>query len=169
MLILLLGFTCLTIMGSCSGGKSESKGNTGTMEESEIAADSVYLPKPSDTFFYSLVANTDYIDIIFHSLPISISMDQPVDIRRFFTFFNASDVKISAECQPNATITFLQDGEILAESYLYFSTVCRVLSFNENQLPQTAVPLNLEGVRYFSNIITQSRLMFEKNQQQQQQ
>ena len=146
------------MFSSCSGG------NDSEASQEKSAVDTVVFSNINDADARHLIENCDYIDIIFHNNPMSVSMDTETDVKRFFSFFAGDPFHVPADCHADATIIFLGNGEELGEARLHYNDHCKGIIFFKDKGPSSGNPINKFGDMYFQNVVDQGNQILQQNQ-----
>ncbi len=142
-----LFFLCLPILllTACNQGGGEEV----TYEE-EVSNSYPILPNERGE---RLFAEVDYMDIIFHNLPVSMNL-QGANAQRSITHINAMPVTNFCGGSAAMRITYLSQGNILEEADVYHGTAgCNYYVWLENGKPAYANTMNEQGVGFFNNMI----------------
>jgi hypothetical protein len=109
------------------------------------------------------------VDIIFYNLPISVNQEDEASVKNTVQYIIPSFPHVTARCDALGRLAWLADGVILSEADIVMGNGCNYLLFMKNNQPVAANTMALEGVQFFTNIISQVRQRQQQMQQQQQQ
>jgi hypothetical protein len=132
--------------------------NSGTSNKSEVSKESTVAKLPSlDVKTYSnLLQKCDFIDYIFHQLPISMSQDERSSIVSNLKFIsNQPVVNMNNTCSSMARIMYSINGEIVTEAEMYFGDGCTYFVFVKNEKPYAANLMTQDGAVFYNNILNQ--------------
>lgn len=102
-----------------------------------------------------LYASADKIDIIFYNLPISVSQESIASVRNSVLYISPVGTLLNANCRPLGRMSWMAKGEIIQEADVYCETGCNYLIFMKDNKPVAANALELAGIEFFKNIISQ--------------
>ncbi len=105
--------------------------------------------------FNRLLAECDYVDIIFYDSPASVSQDNKNSIRSALMFMEPEAAVINPDCKAIGRIAYMIQGEIIAEADIYASNGCSYMAFLENGQVVYANKLSQDGASFFSGILQQ--------------
>ena len=133
--------TLIIVMG-CANSESKSDDST----------DLVSFP---EAVYIRLLAECDYVDIIFFDSPVSMSQNDNAGIQNTLTFITRQVAKHNPDCKPMGRISYMIEGEIIAEGDFYCTDDCTYILFMEDNKPKYANVLSTNGVQFFQNILSQ--------------
>jgi hypothetical protein len=149
--LFLSAIVCLLTLGAC-----QQKKNTETVAEPAPAAPSApAYPALGNREISQLYANADKIDIIFYNLPISVNQEDIASVRNTVLYISPVGTVIKTNCQPLGRMSWMAKGEIMQEADVYCETGCNYLVFMKDNKPVAANALELAGIEFFKNIISQ--------------
>ena len=102
-----------------------------------------------------LYASADKIDIIFYNLPISVNQEDIASVRNTVLYISPVGSVMNAGCQPLGRLSWMSKGVIMQEADVYCDTGCNYLIFMKDNKPFAANAMELAGVEFFKNIISQ--------------
>lgn len=102
-----------------------------------------------------LYASADKIDIIFYNLPISVNQEDPASVKNTVLYISPASSVLSTTCQPLGRMSWMSKGVIMQEADVYCATGCNYLIFMKDNKPFAANALELAGIEFFKNIISQ--------------
>ena len=132
----------LVVLAGCSNGNDKS-------------ADSTDLGSIPEKVYLRLLAECDYVDILFFDSPVSMGQDDDAGIQSTLTFITKEVAKPNADCKPLGRISYMIKGEIIAEADFYSSEGCNYMIFMEDNKPKYANVLSPNGIQFFQNILLQ--------------
>ncbi len=133
-----------TLVTIAACGNAESK--------SDDSNDLVSFP---EAVYVRLLAECDYVDIMFFDSPVSMSQNDNAGIQSTLTFITRQVAKPNPECKPMGRISYMIKGDIIAEGDFYCTDGCTYIIFMEDTKPKYANVLSTNGVQFFQNIIEQ--------------
>ena len=145
----IVGIWC-TIIALAACGNTKSKSDSATALAS--IPEAVYL---------RLLAECDYVDIIFFDNPVSMSQNDDAGIQNTLSFVSKQVATHIPECQPLGRISYMIQGEIIAEGDFYCSEGCTYILFMEDNKPKYANVLSPSGIQFFRNILLQIQKQLE--------
>ena len=145
-----LHISCLLLAGSLVlTACSESNGSSDSAnKETHVTG----FPRP---LFDKLLAECDYVDIIFYNSPASVSQTDKNSIRSALMFMEPEPATINPNCKAIGRIAYMIQGEIIAEGDIYASGGCSYLAFIEDGNVVYANKLSQNGSSFFSGILQQ--------------
>ncbi len=132
----------LVVLAGCFNGPTES-------------TDSTELGSIPEKTYLRLLAECDYVDIIFYDSQVSMAQDDAAGIQGTLTFINKQVAKPSSDCKPKGHIMYQINGDIIAEGDFYCSEGCTYIIFTEDNKPKYANVLSSSGIQFFQNILLQ--------------
>ncbi len=129
-----------------SAGCSNPKGKADKSTELTSFPEAVYL---------RLLAECDYVDILFFESPVSMSQNDNAGIQSTLTFITRQIAKHNPECKPLGRIIYMIKGDIIAEGDFYCTDGCTYILFMEDDKPKYANELSSNGVQFFQKILLQ--------------
>ncbi len=105
--------------------------------------------------FNKLLAECDYVDIIFYNSPASISQEDKGSIRSALMFMDPIPFQPKEECKSIGRIAYMINGEIVAEGDIHASPGCEYIAFLEEGKVVYSNKLSENGVNFFSGILKQ--------------
>lgn len=138
----------------------QPKKNTEVTEEAAAPPAPAY-PALSNREISQLYANADKIDIIFYDLPISVNQEDISSVRNTVLYISPVSSVINTGCKALGRMSWMSKGVIMQEADVYCATGCTYLIFMKDNKPVAANALELAGVEFFKNILSQ----VEKNKQ----
>lgn len=138
----------LAALAACSNSNSKSDTATGL----ESFPEAVYV---------RLLAECDNVDIIFYDSPVSMNQTDNAGIQSTLTFIARQSATLNSDCKPLGRITYLINGEIIAEGDFYCSEGCTYMIFMEDNKPKYANALSTNGIQFFRNILLQIQKQVE--------
>ena len=142
-----VAMVCLFFMSLVSCQSNEKAAD----DESQIAQVGSF-PLP---MFTRLMQECDYVDIIFFDSPASISQNDQRSIQSALMFMDPVAAQLDPTCKPLGRISYMIDGEIVAEGDFYCDDRCQYIAFVEEGKVVYANTLSGDGVSFFTNIIKQ--------------
>jgi hypothetical protein len=157
-LLILLALTGLLSIEACQQKK-----------ETEVAADAAQpapavpaYPALGNREISELYASADKVDIIFYNLPISVNQEDASSVRNTVLYISPVAAVMNAGCKPLGRLSWMSKGVIVQEADVYSDSGCNYLIFMKDNKPVAANALELAGIEFFKNIISQ----VEKNKPQ---
>jgi len=132
----------LIVLAGCTNGSDKS-------------ADSTDLGSIPEKVYLRLLAECDYVDILFFDSPVSMGQDDYAGIQSTLTFITKQIAKPAPDCKPLGRISYMIKGEIIAEADFYCSEGCTYMLFMEDNKPKYANVLSPNGIQFFQNILLQ--------------
>lgn len=149
-----------TILSVTAIEACQPKNNTEVTEEVAAPPAPAY-PALGNREISQLYANADKIDIIFYDLPISVNQDDISSVRNTVLYISPASSVINTNCKALGRMSWMSKGVIMQEADVYCTTGCTYLIFMKDNKPFAANALELAGVEFFKNILSQ----VEKNKQ----
>lgn len=149
-----------TILSVTAIEACQPKKNTEVTEEVAAPPAPAY-PALGNREISQLYANADKIDIIFYDLPISVNQDDISSVRNTVLYISPASSVINTNCKALGRMSWMSKGVIMQEADVYCNTGCTYLIFMKDNKPFAANALELAGVEFFKNILSQ----VEKNKQ----
>ena len=113
------------------------------------------LPALSSARLNQLIDSTTYIDILFFSSPLSMSIDNAEGIKSMLGGISTNTVKRKANCVPAGRLFLTHKGESLAEVDFYYADGCYYFVFFENKRHSYANAMSESGKAFFASFLTQ--------------
>ncbi|MBK7874112.1 MAG: hypothetical protein IPJ74_27420 [Saprospiraceae bacterium] len=146
-------FLFILVILSLFACKQESKNTASTAPTAPAVQLTTlsYPPLPADI---ATVIGTkgDHIDVLFYSMPISISRDGNPDVQQMLSHVSSEAPKQVAPCQAIGRIFFQAQGETLAEADLFLDENCNYYLFYVDGKPTYANFLTPDGVKLYENL-----------------
>ncbi len=127
------------------------------VEETASITNSVPTPNypsiPKETM-EKLWSDCTNIDLIFTTLPYSVSTNNNQDSRPLLMHISTDAAFVDNKCPITASVVYLSNGKIVLESNLYYSNNqrCQYMVFLENGQPKYANYLSQQGKDYFNQL-----------------
>jgi len=102
-----------------------------------------------------LYSIAEQIDVIFYSLPISVSQDDPASAKNTTLYLVPATPNITSQCQPIGRMSWISGGKIVREADFYIGEGCNHFVFFQNGKPVYENAMSLDGVQYFQTIMSQ--------------
>lgn len=140
-----------SLFSSCGGGSTSDEKKTAEVNVSAL---------PSITFeeMKVLYEEADFVDIIFYNVEFSMSVNNKTNIQKMVSFVSTSVATTNPNCQPTGRIFFQKNGELLAETDMYYNDQCRYFVFQKNGKPIYANEITPQGQAYFARIFSQVKV-----------
>ena len=101
-----------------------------------------------------MLREVDYIDYIFHDLPISVSQDEKESINSNIVFIKNEAVKsIPINCKAIGRKFYNIKGETYLAADIYFGEGCAVYIFLDGEKPVYANTMTEQGIAFYNNVI----------------
>jgi hypothetical protein len=101
-----------------------------------------------------MLQEVDYIDYIFHNLPISVSQDEKASINSNILFIKNEPIKsLPLDCKPIGRKFFSIKGEAYLIADVYFGNGCAAYVFLDGEKPIYANAMTEQGVTFYKKII----------------
>jgi hypothetical protein len=137
---------------SCKEDKQVEK-----VEKPTSNVSTIELPSISEELVKKLYEETDYIDYIFHDLPISVSMETKADIQTNVGMISTTPVgKIPANCKSIGRKFYNSKGNTLLGADIYFSSDCAFYVFLDGEKKLYANKMTEGGLNFYQKIIQQA-------------
>ena len=101
-----------------------------------------------------LVGSCDFVDIIFYNSPASMNQSDPRSIERAMGFISMQAPTMHESCNPIGRISYMSNGEIIAEGDIYLTENCQYIVFMVDNQPAYANILSQEGVVFFEQVLS---------------
>ncbi len=160
-------FFCLTLM-NCQDGSANN--NTPQADVQPAAAAAEPAPAPvikADTGSLPLlpiekakeiVEKCDYIDLIFYQLDFSLNINEPKNAKGLAVSLLSTVKPPNPTCKEGfAYISFLSNGDIVAEAEVFFQKGCTYLVFKEDNKNVAICEMPGRGIKFFNSVITQQQ------------
>lgn len=145
---LLSSFILLTLIFSCKNQEEKKP------EKQQAQIKEINLPPVTNDMINKMLMEVDYIDYIFHNLPISVSQDEKESINSNIVFIkNEAVSSIPANCKPIGRKFFNIKGETYLSADIYFGEGCAVYIFLDGEKPVYANKMTEQGIIFYNNII----------------
>ncbi len=161
-LILIL---CSMLFLACQASTSEGDGNQNTPSAETPAASvekapsaenaEIYLPSIPIPEIQKLWNDCNQVDYLFHSLPISTSLDNNPSVRVHLRHISETPVPLFAKerCgNPIGRIFYKQDGSDLMEADMYYSQGCTYYVFLHKGKAVYSNLMTPEGLEFFNQL-----------------
>jgi len=119
------------------------------------SAAQVELGSIPEAIYMRLIKECDYVDIIFFDSPVSMSQEDAPGIQRTLSYITKQVAKPDPACRPMGRITYIIQGEIIAEGDVFCADGCTYILFMEDKKPKYANVLSPGGIQFFQNILLQ--------------
>ena len=157
------------VLISCIGLLSSSCGGDSNIDEKAEARKELWKTKTTDVKVSSLPSITfeemkvlyetaDFIDIIFYNVEFSMSVNNKTNIQKMVGFVSTNVAQINPNCKAMGRIFFQKNGEMLAETDMYYDDQCRYFVFQKNGKAAYANEITPEGQAYFAKIFSQVKI-----------
>jgi hypothetical protein len=145
---LFFSFILIGFIVSCKN-KEEKK-----PEQPQQQVKEINLPPVTNDMINKMLMEVDYIDYIFHNLPISVSQDEKESINSNIVFIkNEAVTSIPLTCKPIGRKFFNIKGETYLSADIYFGDGCAVYVFLDGEKPVYANKMTEQGIIFYNNII----------------
>jgi hypothetical protein len=111
------------------------------------------LPQMPKAVLQRLFDSCTLVDYTFFTLPFTISIDRPNDIRSSFRQVGVGKVTKKPECKTFAKVFYQIKGRIVMDADVYFSEGCTYFIYNIDGKPTYANPISTEGVSFYNQLI----------------
>lgn len=112
------------------------------------------VPPITNDMINKMINEVDYIDYIFHNLPISVSQDEKASINSNIVFIKNEAVKsIPLDCKPIGRKFYNIKGETYLTADIYFGKGCAVYVFLEGEKPIYANAITEQGITFYNQIL----------------
>ncbi len=143
-------------LASCDAGKSKSNKVSTTEIDKKNTSPSQSLPSISQELMDKMYAEVDYIDYIWHDLPISLSIDKKEEAYTNVGLISQSPVGvIPANCKPRARKFFNIKGNTIMEADVYIDQSCQFYVFIEKGKPVAANYMTQQAVEFYNGVFAQ--------------
>lgn len=121
-----------------------------------IKADTTDLPLLPLEKAKEIVEKCDYVDLIFYKLDFSLNMNEPKNAKGLAVSLLSTVKPPNPTCKEGfAYISFLSDGENLADADIFFENGCTYLIFKENNKNKYICEMPSRGIKFFNSVVTQ--------------
>lgn len=145
---LLSSFILISFIFSCKHNEEKKP------EKPQIQVKEINLPPVTNEMINKMLMEVDYIDYIFHNLPISVSQDEKESINSNIVFIkNEAVTSIPANCKSIGRKFFNIKGETYLSADIYFGEGCAVYIFLDGEKPVFANKMTEQGIIFYNNII----------------
>lgn len=145
---LLSSFILISFIISCKHQEEKKP------EIQKVQVKEINLPPVTNDMINKMLMEVDYIDYIFHNLPISVSQDEKESINSNIVFIKNEAVKsIPANCKAIGRKFFNIKGETYLSADIYFGEGCAAYIFLDGEKPVYANKMTEQGIIFYNNII----------------
>ena len=116
------------------------------------------LPKLDQAEADYLWNNCTYVDLVFYSLPFSMSIDNQGGIRNSLQNIANSAVVQQPQCKSIGRLVYQVDGNIVMEADVFYGDGCNYFVFYKDNKPVYANKMTSQGITYFTNILTKVKV-----------
>ena len=101
--------------------------------------------------------NCDFVDYIYHTLPISMSLNEKSSIQNTLGQVSQSPALVNPNCNKTGTarMFFQSKGDQIAEAEMFFTDHCKYFVFYENGKPVYSNQMTPQGIDYLKNMFRQ--------------
>jgi len=117
-------------------------------------AGKTYPSIPIDRLEY-LWNNSNYMDVVFYQLPVSLNQSTMEQIRSTIMGIGEGVPDISPQCQSIGRIFFQVDGENVETAEIYYQPGCTFYLWLEDEQPAYANQMTEQAINFYSNIMQQ--------------
>ena len=119
---------------------------------------------PLETIQY-LWENCDYVDYVFYTLPISMSLNEKGSIQYVLRHISADAAPLDPNCKPIGRIFYQIKGENFLEADIFFQKGCTYFKFLKDGQATYANFMTDDGINYLNDNIAKASEM-QRNAQQ---
>jgi hypothetical protein len=94
----------------------------------------------------------DYVDIIFYDNPLSVSQNDKGGIRATLQFISTKPVPHMSNCKPTGRLSFMIQGDIIAEADIYLSQGCTYFAFLKDGKIIHVNEMTPDGIKFISQV-----------------
>lgn len=149
--VLLLAVAALGIGFTACKGRSGSA-DAGTDSAAQVPA----LPSLTRDDINTLYAQAEKVDIIFFSLPVSVSQDDATSAKNTVTYIAPIPPAAGAQCAAVARLSWIAGGAIIKEANVHIDSTCAYLVFVEKEQPVAQNAMEQAGQDFFRSVISQA-------------
>lgn len=141
--------TLASLIIACGSSTTSDKEISKSIQEVQAT-----LPKLPEPYRQELLNLATSVDIIFYSLPVSMSQDDRHSISKTINFaLDKSAGQLDPTCKSIGRISLLSAGETMQDIELYFSPRCRYFVYLEDGKPKYANQISPGGFNFLNNIL----------------
>jgi hypothetical protein len=142
---------------SCNSKKENLAATNTVPQEKKESSSARELPSISHDLIDKLYAEVDFVDYIWHDVPISLTIDTKEDAYTNVGFISQSTVgKIPVNCKNSARKFLNSKGNTLATLDVYYGEGCNFYIQIESNKAVAANYMTEKGVNFYANIMKQS-------------
>jgi hypothetical protein len=149
---IIYAFLVVNFLAACQQASPKKKVvETGSAVASVPTPNYPSIPRETMEMLWSNCTN---IDLIFTSLPYSVSTNSNQESRPLLMHISTDAAFVDDKCPMIASVVYLSNGKIVLESNLYYSSnqQCQYMVFLENGQPKYANYLSQQGKDYFNQL-----------------
>lgn len=154
--------SCIGLFAASCGGETEEDKRAKSREAlwDTKTADVKVSSLPSITFeeMKVIYEGADFIDIIFYNVDFSMSINNKTNIQKMVGFVSTNVAQINPNCKAMGRIFFQKNGEMIAETDMYYDDQCRYFVFQKNGKAAYANEITPAGQAYFAKIFSQVKV-----------
>ncbi|MEM8582724.1 MAG: hypothetical protein AAGF87_00575 [Bacteroidota bacterium] len=135
------------------GGEVQSQPNT-VQSQQQTTSGKTYPSIPIDRLEY-LWNNSNYMDVVFYQLPVSLNQSTMEQIRSTIMGIGEEVPAIDPACQSIGRIFFQVDGDNVETAEIFFQQGCTFYLWLEDEQPAYANQMTEAGVNFYNNIMQQ--------------
>lgn len=159
----------LTILGCSNNSNNKSTTPPPPVTETAPPQKGTPLPYPSlpNNIAEELFNRCDFVDYIFYdpSLPMSISLNEQGSIRSTFRHVSRETPTTNGSCKATGRVMYQAEGEYIIEADFYLQDDCTYYIFMVDQKPTYANAMSPDGIKFFSNNISQAKASVKQKMQ----
>jgi hypothetical protein len=106
--------------------------------------------------------NCDFIDYVFYTLPLSMSLDNKPSIQNALTHVASEPAPLLPQCKSIGRLFFVVKGENVEMAELYFSPGCTYYVWLKDDKPAYSNYMTPQGVQYLNNVLSQAGIKPEQ-------
>ena len=122
------------------------------------------LPPVPEKFIYKLYEEVDHIDYYFRNTNFSVSQDEKTATQAYITTLSASPpAMVNDSCRSPLRMTFLSNGNILAETEMYMSEDCQYIEYIIDGKKTYHANYSEQGYKFLINLFQQAQNVPRQN------
>lgn len=146
---IVLTLLCFITLNSCKQSV-ENKNLVATSQKS--------LPAVPENFIFKLYEEVDHIDYYFRYTSFSVSQDEKVATQAFISTLSAGAASVVSDtCSSPLRLTFLSQGNILAETEMYMSKDCQYVEYYIDGKKTYQSSHSEAGYKFLANLFQQAQ------------
>lgn len=143
----------LVLLAAC--GQNEPKTTAPALPAQQSAPTYPLLPASRAK---AIIEACDYIDLVMYQMSFSINISDPNNARGLAASVMSNTPPPHTDCRDGfGTMTFLRQGELIAEAEVFFQQGCTYLLFKENGQRAYTCAIPPRGIEFFNGLVQQQQ------------